>query len=300
MTARSKLSYFVRTALGSMVRSPFVHVIAVASLALALIGFGLARIAGSQIDALLASLGGEVEFTVYLAPDAPPDRVEELRAALALRTGGAATLVSPAEALGRLQRELEAQGGAALGELGENPLPWSLEVKLPPAAREPAALQALAEKTRSLPFVSDVDYGAEALERLSAIARALRLAGLIALVVVSLTTVIIVSATLQLAIFSRREEIEIQKLVGGTDRFVRMPFLIEGLTQGALASALAFAVSFALVRFLESDRASTVAFLRLGGHFAVSWPRLAGEQAGLGLGLGLLGSFVAVRRFLRV
>ncbi len=78
-----------------------------------------------------------------------------------------------------------------------------------------------------------MDYGDEALERLSPIARALRLASLIAFALVFLTTVIIVSATLQLAIYARREEIEIQKLVGGTDRFVRVPFLIEGLLQGA-------------------------------------------------------------------
>ncbi len=299
MSARAHLSYFARTALGSMVRSPFVHVIAVASLALALVGFGVARVAGQQIQALLASLGGEVEFTVYLAPDAPPEKVEELRAALLARTGGEAIVVSPAEALGRLSKQLGDQG-RGLEDLGENPLPWSIEVKLPPRAREPKALAALAEKTRALPFVADVDYGAEALERLQAIARALELAGLIAFVVVSLTTIIVVSATLQLAIFSRREEIEIQKLVGGTDRFVRMPFLLEGALQGIVSSALAFGVVFALVRWLESDRASAVAFLRLGGRFAMDWPRLYAEQAGLGVGLGLLGSFVAVRRFLRV
>jgi cell division transport system permease protein len=299
MSAPSQLGYFFRTALGSMVRSPFVHVIAVASLALALVGFGVSRLAQKQLDALVASLGGEVEFTVYLVPDAPPEKVEELKAALVKRTGGTAAVVSPAEALGRLARQLGEQG-RGLTDLSDNPLPWSVELKLPPAAREPATLAALAQETRKLTFVADVDYGLEALERLTIIARALRLAGLVAFALVGLTTVVIVSATLQLAIFARREEIEIQKLVGGTDRFVRMPFLIEGALQGLLAAALSLVAVFALVHFLESDRAQVVAFLRLGGRLAVDWPRLALEEVGLGMALGLLGSFIAVRRFLKV
>ncbi len=282
-----------------MVRSPFVHVIAVASLALSLVGFGLARIAGDQLDALLTSIGGDVEFTVYLAPDAPAEQVAELERALITRTGGVTARVSPADALGRLAASLGDQG-RALVDLEENPLPWSVELKVPPAARDPEALEALATRTRALPFVTGVDYGQAALQRLSVIARALRLAGLVAFALVFLTAVIVVSATLQLAIFARREEIEIQKLVGGTDRFVRMPFLIEGATQGLLAGAFALAVVFVAVRCVEREGGQLVGFLMLDGHFAVRWARLAGEQLGLGVLLGLTGSFIAVRRFLRV
>jgi cell division transport system permease protein len=299
VSTSARLAYFVRTAIGSMVRSPFVHVIAISALALSLLGFGLARIAGNQLDALVASLGGEVEFTVYLAPDAPSDKVDELEKALVVRTQGTLSRISPAVALGRLASQLGEQG-KALTELGDNPLPWSLELKLPATSRDPAALKLLAEKTRSLPFVTGVDYGEEALDRLSVIARALRLAGLFVFALVFLTTVIVVSATLQLAIFARREEIEIQKLVGGTDRFVRMPFLIEGALQGVFAGGVALAGVFGAIRWLERDGGDLVGFLMLGGHFVVPWGRLALEQVGLGVLLGLTGSFIAVRRFLRV
>lgn len=299
MSTSARLAYFVRTAIGSMVRSPFVHVIAVAALGLSLVGFGLARIASSQLDALLASLGGEVEFTVYLAPDAPDDQVDELEKALVNRTHGEIARVSPATALGRLAAQLGEQG-KSLTELGDNPLPWSLELKLPPSSREPAALKVLAEKTRGLPFVTGVDYGEEALERLGVISNAMRLVGLVAFVLVFLTTVIVVSATLQLAIFARREEIEIQKLVGGTDRFVRMPFLIEGALQGVVSGAFALAAVYGLVRYVEREGGDLVGFLMLDGRFVVAWGRLALEQLGLGVALGLTGSFIAVRRFLRV
>ncbi|MBE2250615.1 MAG: ABC transporter permease [Myxococcus sp.] len=299
MSVASKLAYFGRTAIGSIVRSPFVHVIAVASLSLALVGFGVARIARAQLDALVDALGGEVELTVYLAEDAAPEQVAELEQALTQRTGGEVHRISPAEALGRLATQL-GEDGKALTELPQNPLPWSLEVRLPKAARDAEALGELSRRTRALPFVTGVDYGEEALVRLGLIARALEVASLVVFSLVFLTAVIVVSATLQLAIFARREEIEIQKLVGATDRFVRVPFLLEGLLQGLLASGLALGALVGLVRWLESSAAGPLAFARLDGQLAVEWPRLAGELVGIGCALGLSGSFIAVRRFLRV
>lgn len=299
MSAAAKLSYFFRSASGSMLRSPFVHIIAIAALVLSLVGFGVARIAGSQLDALMASLGGDVELTVYLAEGAGATDVDALEQALARRTLGEVRRVSPAEALGRLASELGPQG-RALADLGENPLPWSLEVRLPDGARDPLALVALAEKVRELPFVAQVDYGAEALERLSSISRAITLASLVVFTLVFLTAAVIVSATLQLAIFSRRDEIEIQKLVGATDRFVRMPFLIEGVLQGLVAGALSLLLCYALVRALESERGQAFAFARLSGRVVVDWLRLGAEQIAGGVTLGLVGSFLAVRRFLRV
>lgn len=132
------------------------------------------------------------------------------------------------------------------------------------------------------------------------IARAVRLAGFVALALVFITAMIVVAATLQLAIFSRREEIEIQKLVGGTDWFVRMPFLLEGIFQGALAFALSFGALYALGRWVELQGEGGWGALLLHGQLVTSWPSLAGQLALAGVGLGLSGSFIAVRRFLRV
>lgn len=294
----AKASYFARTALGGMWRDPFVHVIAVASLAIALVGFGLARIAGAQIDGLVAALGGEVELTVYLKDGTTQDDIARLDAALAQRTGGKTRVVSPAEALGRLSAELGPQG-QALTELGANPLPWSVEVTLPPAMRDADSLKALAGTLRGLAFVEAVDYGADALERLAALSKGLKLASLVAFVVVFLTTIVVVSATLQLAIYARREEIEIQKLVGATNRFVRAPFLLEGMVQGLLSAVLAGGALWALASWGAPRAAGALSFLSLPKDARLVSPRLLLELLGLGVGMGLSGSVVAVRRFLR-
>jgi cell division transport system permease protein len=297
MSASSKLTYFLRTAVGSLVRSPFVHLIAISSLCLSLIGFGVARVTRGQLRALSDALSGDVELTVYFSPDAEPEKVDALEQALIQRTQGSVTRVSPAEALSRLVDQLGPEGEGLLS-MASNPLPWSLEVKLPKETVRAANVAEVADRTRALPFVLGVDYGEAALDRLALLERMLEVASLVVFALVFFTAIIVVSATLQLAIFSRREEIEIQKMVGGTDRFVRFPFLLEGMIQGLVSGALALGVLFVLVWLVQTWGGGTI-IERLGG-IRVKWGRLAAEIVGIGCALGLFGSFIAVRRFLRV
>ncbi|MBJ6759319.1 ABC transporter permease [Myxococcaceae bacterium JPH2] len=300
MSALAKTAYFWRSAAGGLRHAPFVHFIAVSTIAIALFAAGLTRGASRVVDNLLSSLGGEVEVTVYLAPELGEDEVHGVHERVQQLHVGDVTVVPPEAALARLRREL-GDLGEALAELPENPLPATLEVRVPPERRSPEALRVLAKELRAQPGVTSVDYGEAAVERLSAIARALRFGALVAFLVVLGTTVIIVAATLQLAIYSRREEIEIQKLVGATDRFVKAPFLLEGLLQGLLGAGLALLGLWTFGRVLGPTLGSLFAFL-LGPGVSTSWvePRTALELVAAGCGLGLGGSFVAVGRFLRV
>lgn len=300
MSVLAKTTYFWRSAAVGLRQSPFVHFIAVTTIAIALFSAGMARGAARVLDNLLASLGGEVEVTVYLSPELGEDEVHGVRTRVEEVSAGQVAVVPPDAALTRLRTEL-GDLGDALAELPENPLPASLELRVPPEQRNPAALQALARQLRGLPGVAGVDYGEAAVERLTAIARALRFGAGVAFVVVLGATVIIVAATLQLAIYARRGEIEIQKLVGATDRFVKAPFLLEGLLQGLLGAGVALLGLWTFGHVLGPTLGQLFAFL-LGPGVAAPWvePRLALELLGAGCGLGLGGSFVAVGRFLRV
>ncbi|MFP2960806.1 cell division protein FtsX, partial [Myxococcus sp. 1LA] len=134
MSALSKVTYFCRSAAVGLKHSPFVHFIAVTTIAIALFSAGMARGAARVLDNLLASLGGEVEVTVYLAPELDADEVHGVRARVLALSGGEVTLVSPDAALSRLRTEL-GDLGEALAELPENPLPVSLELRVPPERR---------------------------------------------------------------------------------------------------------------------------------------------------------------------
>ncbi|WP_257459799.1 cell division protein FtsX [Archangium lipolyticum] len=300
MSALAKAAYFWRSAASGLRHAPFIHFIAVITIAIALFSAGLAQALGRMVEGLIGSLGGEVQVTVYLSPELDEEGATVLRERMEASSGGRATLVPPQAALERLSREL-GDLGEALAQMPENPLPPSLELEVPQERRTPGALKALAQELRALPGVTGVDYGEEAVERLSAISKALRYGGWVAFAVVLLATVVIVSATLQLAIYARRGEIEIQKLVGATDRFVKAPFLIEGLLQGLLGAAVALAGLLTFERLVGPGLASLFSFLvGPGGMVALLDPRTALQLLAAGCGLGLGGSFIAVGRFLRV
>ena len=298
MGAVAKARTFWRSALEGIRHQPFVHTVSTVTLAVALFTVGLARTAATELDRLIGSLGGEVRVTVYLDPKARADAQAAVAAGLRQR-GMAVEEVSPKAALDRLVKELGSAAESLRG-LPEDPLPPWLEVRIPEGRRAPEALRALAAELRALPAVTGVDYGEQAVERLHAMARALRWAGLLAFAVLVGATLIIVSATLQLAIYARREEVEIQKLVGATDRFVQAPFLLEGVVQG-LAGALLAVIALSVFRQTAGPQlASLFSFLRLPTVAAGPSPWLeAAQLAAVGAALGLAGSYLAVHRFLR-
>ncbi|HMK73236.1 MAG TPA: FtsX-like permease family protein, partial [Myxococcaceae bacterium] len=175
-----------------------------------------------------------------------------------------------------------------------------LELLAPPALRSVESLRRLAAELSARSEVSAVDWGEEAVERLSALSRALRWGGLFTFAVLLGATVAVVSATLQLAIYARREEVEIQKLVGATDRFVRAPFLIEGLLQGLGGAVLALAGLAIVRRWLEPQVEALFSFLRVPGGTSAIWGGVQTlELLAMGAVLGLVGSFLAVSRALR-
>ncbi len=300
MSILAKTAYFWRSAASGLRHAPFVHFVAVTTIAIALFSAGLARGLGHLVDGLLGSLGGEVQVTVYLSPELDEESAVVLRQRMEAATGGTVTVVPPEAALERLATEL-GDLGEALAHLPENPLPPSLELEVPRERRTPGALKALAEELRALPGVTGVDYGEEAVARLSSISRALGYGGWVGFAVVMMATVAIVAATLQLAIYARREEIEIQKLVGATDRFVKVPFLIEGFLQGLLGAVVALVGLLAFERLVGPGLSSLFAFLvGRGGLVPLLEPKQALELLVTGGALGLGGSFIAVGRFLRV
>jgi cell division transport system permease protein len=299
MSALAKTVSLWRAAAYGVRHAPFIQLVSVTAIAIALLAAGLVRGGVRVLEGLVTSLGTEVELTAYFDPTTREPQLRAFAERLEREVGGSARVVTPAAALSRLSEEL-GDLGRALKDLPDNPLPPSVELKLPPERRTPEAVRALADRVRGLPGVSGVDYGAEALERLSAVAQGARYGGIAALILVALITLVVVAATLQLAIYSRREEIEIQKLVGATDRFVRTPFLLEGMLQGVVGALVAL-VALGLFSALGAPALSrTFQFLEpREGFAALLDPSLVLELFVAGSVLGLLGSFVAVGRLLR-
>jgi cell division transport system permease protein len=286
--------YFTRRALDAMARGPYVALVGTATIFVAIFAIGLLAAALGGAERLLAAWAGEVQISVYLAPGAD---LAAARAAVAAAAPGREVRAVPAAvALETLAADLGEQGRVLEG-VGPGVLPDAVEVRAPGIALVEA--RALAERLRALPGVEDVDYGTAWLERLERLVARTRAAAVVLFTALALATAVLVSNTLRLAVFARREEIEIMKLVGATDGFVSAPFLIEGLLQGLLGAGLAAGALLALHGVLVPRLQAAVKIaeaIRLADTLP---PQLLGGLVLGGAGVGLLGSALSVIRTLR-
>jgi cell division transport system permease protein len=202
--------------------------------------------------------------------------------------------VSKDEALARFQARLRERGQVDLtGYLDRNPLPASLEVSLV----DPRDYQAVVDRLSSHDeIVEDVVEVQKLIERLTSVTDVLRTGGLVVLVVVGFVVLFIIVNTIRLAVVARREEIEIMRLVGASDAFIRWPFIFEGAFVGLLGAGVAL-----VILALAAGPVSEMMY----GFFRVL-PLEFGSLArdivilvvGTGLGVGVVGSWLSVRSYL--
>jgi cell division transport system permease protein len=180
--------------------------------------------------------------------------------------------------------------------LGSNPLPVSFDV-VPKRGEDTEAI-ALAVRKAKLPGVETVRYGEEISRSILQVARAIQIVSLIAVLVLLAASTILIANTIRLSIFARRREIEVMKLVGATNWFVRGPFMLEGLITGLVGSLAAVVLLFltrevAMSRILQNMREDP-------DVQALGFSTTALVLIGIGLAIGAAGSGLTLRRFLRV
>jgi cell division transport system permease protein len=283
-----------RRALTALVRSPYLTLTGVATIYVAMLAMGLVAAGLGTGQRLLHAWAGEVRISVYLSPGA--DLAKAGAAVTALAPGRVVEAIPAAEGLRRLAQGL-GEEGRLLDGVGPDAIPDCVEVAVPGISLEEA--RALSARLREVAGVADVDYGTAWLERLETLLRRARATGLALLLGLGLATAVLVSNTLRLAVYARREEIEIMKLVGATDAFVAAPFLLEGVLQGALAGGLAAGSLLGLQAALLPRLLGALGPLAsIPGGAAIGWPLLVG-LAGGGAAIGLLASGLAILRFLR-
>ena len=224
------------------------HVLSVFSLSVAFVCLASALLVVTNLEAVRARWQRMGRSTVYLRDGADPALVQDLRDALA-RTAGVkqVRVVSPEEA----RRELVSEAGdAALAALPVQAFSASLEIDFAADVSD-AEVLAVSQKLKSMPAVDGVETYARWSERLANLLRGGVAASLLLAVVVFGAVVSVVASTMRMALERRKIEVEVLKLVGATDRYVRAPFVVEGAAQGALGAMCAvmlLGVLYAIVR----------------------------------------------------
>jgi cell division transport system permease protein len=236
-----------------------------------------------------------VGLSVYFKADASPQKVQQLAKTAAERAGVAdVKLITAAQALDEFRTQ--SGFGAALDALTDNPLPNVLTIRPTPSGSSPAQLDALRDYFASWPEVDSIQLDRDWVLRFSAILDLLRRTVLITAVLLGAGVVAVVGNTIRLEIINRRADIEVTKLVGGTNAFVRRPFLYAGVLYGVAAGAIAWGV-VALARLTLMPAATRLASA-YGSHFTLHGPDM--RELGLlllaGVALGWLGAWIAAAR----
>ncbi len=239
-----------------------------------------------------------ISVSVFLKRPTAVDEAQRIAERLRQRRDIAQVEVITAEE-GLKAFRAESGFGAAIDALNENPLPHALILTPTESFATPAHLAELAEELRKLPSVDVVQLDTAWVERLDAILDAIRRGVLLAGALLAVGILVIVGNTIRLDIQNRREEIEVVKLVGGSDGFVRRPFLYSGVWYGIGGGIVAWVIT-AIVLAALRDPISRIAGL-YGSSFQLSGLGLSagGILVGTGVVLGWLGSYLAATRHLR-
>lgn len=283
------MSYAIREAFAAFRRAPVLTGLAAAMVGLALTVLGIFGLVAFNLQAALQQVEERVEVVAYLRDDVTNVEIETAVIELeALPEVDGVRWVSKEEALEQARADL-IEFEEVFSGLQVNPLPSSLEIRLGEAFRTEEAIERVVAVADVYPFVEGVEYGREWVQRVFALRRvAGATAGIIG-IAFALVAALIIGTALRIAIFARRDEISIMRLVGARDSFIRAPFLIEGGLTGLFGGVLALALTWLTFRSVSTMLIS-IAWLPF------SWA--AGGVIG-GTLFGAVASSLAVRRHLR-
>jgi cell division transport system permease protein len=247
------------------------------------------------LSATLTAVEQKVEVVADVRGSASLDQVNALADEIrAMPEVAAVEYVDPAAALARFQARLREQGRPDLTKyLDSNPLQGSLEVKLRDASVFGSVVDVLRTRTEVVSGVKEIQ---KLVDEVLAITGILRTAGIVILGAIGLTVLFIVINTIRLAVVARSDEIEIMRLVGASDGFIRWPFVLEGALVGLFGAAITLGL-LGLIQPALGDAMLDV-FEVLPGDFGTLGRDLAILVACTGLGLGALGSWLSVRSYL--
>ena len=281
--------YTLRETLSAFRRAPLLTSLSAAMVGLALFVVGLFSLATHNLKLALDTVEERVEIVAYLRDAAGTDEIVEMERALsALPEVMLVEFVTKDEALIKARRELP-EFREVMTDLAVNPLPASLEIELKPGSRTPATVARLAQQARLYPFVEEVQYGQEWVDKLFALRRMGGVTATVLGVAFAVVAALIIGTAVRITIFARREEIKVMQLVGARDGFIRRPFLVEGAITGAVGGALAIGLTYATFR----------AFFHY--LFSIEWIPVEWAATGVlaGVFFGVIASSFAVRKHLR-
>lgn len=294
-----RAGYFLRKGVTNLRQHMFINIVAIGTIAVSFFLIGSALIIYENMKGIVLTWGEKIQVTAYLKDGVKQESVDGTLHTIKGITGVKDVVyVSKDQALKTFRGEARGMGGFFDG-MKVNPLPSYCEVTLESPFRTADKVREIASIIQKMDAVDDVQFGQEWVEKFSALLQVLRLGGVAVGVALLFAVIFIVSNTIKLSLYARREEIEIMKLVGGTNLFVRIPFVIEGGVQGLLGTALSLCLLYSVFSiFLERMSGPLSLSLGIGTPLFLPAKTIIILLSG-GAGLGVLGSMTSLGRFVK-
>jgi cell division transport system permease protein len=292
----STKEYFVKETYKSIRRNGFMSFASISTVAVSLLVLGMFLMIFLNTNNLAQYLESQVQVSVYMQDNATEQELNATKEKLQKMPGVVkVTHITKQQALSRFKERLGDQE-QLLNSLGmENPFPSSFEIQVD----SPERIKTITPQISQIPKVETAKFGQEVVEHLFQLTKILRFGGILLVIFLAMATLFIISNTIRLTVFARRKEVVIMRYVGATDWFIRWPFLLEGMTLGFFGAVLASIFINSIYAGLLERIHATLAFLPL----LPTSPLLLYVDSFLllaGTGIGALGSYISLRKFLRV
>jgi len=291
------IKYVFREARISLVRNRLLSLATATTVSICIFILGMAILLYMNSGELIKKLESDVEIVAFLDEDLTIRERDRLEERLKAHPGVlSVTFVSRDKALESLEKKLGQGEYDLLGTLeGNNPLPDSFRIK----GKNPREVEQLAKELAKMQGISKLRYGQEVVRQLFAATRWVRIISVFIVVFLGAAAIFLVATTIRLTIFSRRKEIYIMKLVGATNRFIQAPFFLEGMALAGAGTVFALICLYLGYQYLLENIQPALAFLPLINNERDLLNLFLG-LGGAGIGLGIIGTFISVNRFLDV
>jgi cell division transport system permease protein len=289
------IDYALRQGWLSLWRTRGATSFAVIAIALALVVLGALLLVTWNTQRVVARLGAAAEFSIYLRDDASSDQRGAIESALdGSGLTAAREYVSKQQALSRFRTQFT-DLAALTSDLGDNPFPASIEVRVRPDADAEGEVDRLVAAIARMPGVDDVRHDRQWLARFGSGMRAAGAAGLTLAIVMAIAAAVTVAAVVRLGLQARSDEIEIMELVGAPLTFIRGPFIAEGLLQGGIGALVALVVLWVGYLMARNSWGASLASVFDGASLEFLPVSLSLALVAGGMVVGSAGGFVAAR-----
>lgn len=290
------MALFIRRAIEDILRNRFLNIITIITISLSILIVSAFILFFINTNEFVNIWKDGIPAMAYLKPGVDVSELSVIKRNIQALGVQHVRYISKEDALNTLKAQMKRQS-SLFQNLSENPLPDAFEIRIMAPGYDWKKIESFAAQIESLDQVEELEYGQKWLGRFVHIFRLFRFAGYALGGVFFMATVFIVANTIRLVIYTRNEEVEIMRLVGATDRFIKIPFYIQSMFQGAFGAIIGLAALFISFQFLTSS----VEHGLFSGFFQIRFipMKILLSIIGCSMLVGWLGCYLSLKQYLK-